>query len=297
MIDEQIPLSSSETLEYMAQIAKDAPLHVQIRENLRRQILAGVYKPGDRIPSEEDLGESWHVNRLTARRSVSDLVNEGLLQRRPGVGTFVIGRKFLRDQSALISFWEATRAMGMQPSAKLIGQETTQASVDIAVSLEVPEGEPIYRVRRLRLADGEILAYHIAHIPAKFFAGLLEIDLASQSLYALYRSFGYPPASGEQRIEAIAANEEVATLLGVPAGSPVLFLQRTTRTAAGMPIEVVWAYLRSDRYVIYIPLHTSGKIVIEYPQGEKTSITEAGLLPDGKRIMSLSEKGPEVPEG
>ena len=96
------PRISSDTLEYVAQIAKDAPLHVQIRESLRRQILTGHYKPGDRIPSEEDLAKGWEVNRLTARRSISDLVNEGLLQRRPGIGTFVIGRRALRDISSLV---------------------------------------------------------------------------------------------------------------------------------------------------------------------------------------------------
>lgn len=252
---EGIGMPSLDSLDPMALMAKNAPIYVQIRERLRHQILAGTYKAGDRIASEDDIAESFRVNRLTARRAVSDLVAEGLLLRRPGIGTFVIGRKFLRNPGSLSSFWEATAALGMRPSSLLAGKETIPAPGDIAELLEIPEEQPIYRIRRVRLADGEPLAYHIAHVPARLFSSLMKEDLANQSLYALYRRYGYAPAGGEQSIEARSVEAEVAKLLSLPVGSPVLYLQRITRSADGKPIEVVLAYVRSDAYVIHMPLH------------------------------------------
>jgi len=247
---------NSETIaDSTALIARDAPRYMLIRERLRHQILTGVYGPGDRIPSEESIAESSHVSRMTARRAVSDLVNDGLLQRRSGLGTFVLGRRFLRDQSRLVSFWEATVALGLRPGSKLIGKESMSASAEIASLLEIPEGELIYRIERLRLANDEPLAYHIVHVPASLFPDLVEQDLANQSLYALYRQYGYPPTSGGQKIEARAADRRIAKLLGVPLHSPVLYIQRVTRAVSGAPIELVCAHTRSDRYTVYMPLH------------------------------------------
>mgnify|MGYP001102072529 CR=1 FL=1 len=241
--------------ELTALMAKDAPRYVLIRERLRREILTGVYGLGDRIPSEESIAESSKVSRMTARRAVSDLVNDGLLHRRTGVGTFVVGRRFLRDQSRLVSFWEATVALGMRPSSKLIGKEAVPAPVEIANLLEIPEGELVYHIERLRQANGEPLAYHNVHVPASLFPGLVEQDLANQSLYALYRQYGYPPTSGGQTIEARAADRRIAKLLGVPLHSPVLYIQRVTHALGGAPIELVCAHIRADRYTVYMSLH------------------------------------------
>jgi GntR family transcriptional regulator len=268
MVESQLH-TSPDPFDLVALIAKNAPLHVQIRESLRQQILTGVYKPGDRIPSEEDLANTWKVSRLTARRSVSDLVNEGMLQRRAGVGTFLIGKKFLRDISSLVSFWESTKAQGMVPSAKLIGAELIKASPDIAGLLEIQEEEPIFRICRLRLADQDVMAYHIVHIPAQLFPDLLRQDLEKLSLYTLYRTSGCSPFSGEQRIKAIAADDEIAVLLQVPAGAPVLLLERISRSTSGKPIELLSAYHRSDRHVVYMPLQLSGRLDEMDPREER----------------------------
>jgi len=291
MADQPNLRTPAETLEYVAQIAKNAPLHIQIRESLRRQIMTGHYKPGDRIPSEEDLADAWQVNRLTARRSISDLVSEALLQRRPGIGTFVIGRRSQRDISSLVSFWESTKALGMKPTAKPIGKESIPATMDIAKPLEIAEGDPVYRIRRLRLADGEVMAYHIAHIPARYIPGLLEKDLSRLSLYSLYRARGFAPSTGEQRIGALVAEPEIAKLLGIPDGSPILSLHRTTRATSGRPIEFLIAYYRADRHVIYMPLHLGRDMTRIGSPRAKGRMNEHDWAPGEKEVQSLSETG------
>ncbi len=240
---------------YVARIAKDAPIYLRIREQLRWQILKGEYKEGDRIPSEEEIAVAASTSRMTARRAVSDLVSEGLLHRRPGVGTFVVGRKFFRDPSYLVSFWESTLMLGMKPSSRLIDTETIHASADVAAALGLTEGDWVHHVRRVRQVDGEPIAYHNVHVPACLCPDLLQHDLGKESLYTLYRRYGHSPTSGEQRIEARAADEIVSELLAVPVGAPVLYSERITRDVYGTAIELLYSHKRADRYSIYMPLH------------------------------------------
>ena len=145
--------SAEALLDLRTLIARDAPRYVLIREKLRRDILTGVYGPGGRIPSEESIAEASNVSRMTARRAISDLVSDGLLQRRVGVGTFVVARRFLRDQSRLVSFWEATVALGLRPGSKLISSEAMPAPPEIANRLGISEGDLVYRIQRIRLAS------------------------------------------------------------------------------------------------------------------------------------------------
>jgi len=178
-----------------------------------------------------------------------------MLQRRPGVGTFVVGQKFVRDPTTLTSVWETIKELGMQPSSQVIAKEIVQADTDVAEALDLSEGESVYRICRVRLADGEPLAYQVAYVPVSLFPSLLEVDLSQESLYRLYRRYGYAPAGGEQRIEAAAAGPEIAGYLDLAVGSPVLHLKRITRAMNGESVEFVIGHIRSDRYVICMPLH------------------------------------------
>lgn len=241
--------------EYFARVARDAPLYLRIREQLRWRILHGEYKMGDRIPSEEEIAATANASRMTARRAVSDLVSEGLLLRRPGVGTFVVGRKFFYDPSRLISFWEDTAAVGLKPASRLLSSTAASASGVVADALDLQEGDPVYHVRRVRTADGEPIAYHVVHVPVVLCPDLLQHDLGSESLYTVYRQCGHAPTSGEQRIQALAADEEVAKLLDISLSVPVLYTERITRDALGIAIELLYSFKRADRYSIYMPIH------------------------------------------
>jgi len=234
--------------------ARGVPLYVQIRENLRRQILNGVYKPQGQLPSEEELADTLHVSRMTVRHAISELVAEGMLRRRSGVGTFIIERKFIFDQSRLLSFWQATARLGMKPSSRLISAEIIPASPAVADALEIQPGTPVYRICRVRLADVEPIAFHEAYIPAELIPNLLDEDLARESLYNIYERRGFSPVHGEQRVSARAADERLSKLLDTPLAAPLLYIERITRVATGLPIEFVYVFNHPERYALYMPL-------------------------------------------
>lgn len=230
-----------------------APTYLEIREALRRRIVSRAYQPGEKLPNELELARQFRVSRMTLRRALNDLVNEGLLRRVPGVGTFATQRHLRSDHTRLRSFWETTVSLGLTPSSRVV--EAAQVDPDDVVrgSLELDRNAQVYRICRVRLADGEPLAFHEAYIPCDLMPGLLERDLAG-SLYGYYREFGFVIASGEQLIQACAADARLAELLEVPPGTPLLYIERVTRTSSGSPIEFLRGYLRSDRYPVYMTL-------------------------------------------
>lgn len=248
------PQPITPVIDGMELAAGSAPLYLQVRERLRRQILEGTYQPGDRIPSEEEIASSSGVNRLTARRAVSDLVREGVLQRRSKIGTFVLRRRLICDPGSLASYWERMTALGLRPTSQVLDKRQVLALPEISDCLEVDKAEPVYRLCRLRFANDEPICYQVAYIPALLFPGLLEEDLEVTFLYAIYRQRGYVPAAGEQWIEARSADETIAARLDLSAGAPILFLSRITRSTKQRPIELVFASYRSDRYTVYMPL-------------------------------------------
>jgi GntR family transcriptional regulator len=248
------PLENPQDAPALGLATRGVPLYVQIRESLRRQILNGTYKAQAQLPSEEELANTLHVSRMTVRHALSELVAEGMLRRRSGAGTFVIERKFLFDQSHLQSFWQATARLGMKPSSQLVSAETIAASPQIADPLEIQPGTNVYRICRLRFANSDPIAFHEAYIPAELVPNLLDEDLARESLYNIYERRGYSPVHGEQRISARSADDKLAQLLDTPLAAPLLYIERITRIATGMPIEFVYAFNHPERYALYMPL-------------------------------------------
>jgi GntR family transcriptional regulator len=243
-------------LDYFNLIAKDAPLYVQIRENLRYQLLSGVYNPGDKIPSEQEVADKWGVNRLTARRSINSLADEGFLCRKQGCGTYVVDRKqSLNEESALTSFWEIVTSLGMSPYSKVVACELLPAPEIIANKIEIGVGDPIFKIQRIRMANDEPFAFHINYFPAYIIPNLLQENLENQSLYGLYRKHGYFPTYGEQRISAIAAEADISSYLCIKRKSPVLFIERVTRGTDRKPLEFMNGYYQSDKYSVFVNLH------------------------------------------
>lgn len=243
-------------MDYLSLTAKDAPLYVQIRENLRYHLVSGLYQPGERLPSEQEVADLWKVNRLTARRAITSLVDEGYLSRQPGRGTFVADRKLcLNEETHLTSFWETVVALGMKPSSQVVSCEMLPASEDVANKLEIRTSDPIYIILRIRMANDEPIAFQINKFPTFIVPNLFQQDIATQSLYGLYRQNGFFPTFGDQKIKATSADADVSTYLNIQRKSPVLFVERITRGIDRKPIELTHSYYPGDQYNIVMKLH------------------------------------------
>jgi GntR family transcriptional regulator len=234
------------------------PHYVRIRESLREQIADGVREHGQKLPSEDELATQYGVSRMTVRQGISDLIDDGLLYRRHGVGTFVAYPHVERDHSRLTNFFESANYKGIQARACILAVEVIPAKQKIAKSLSIEEGDLVIRIKTLRYADEIPVTVHDAYIPHKFFSGLLTTkltDLEVGHLWTIFENYGFRVKSAVQKLEAREADEEIADLMKIEEGAPILYKERTVYTNDGTPVEFTYCYNRGDRYSLTVTLH------------------------------------------
>jgi GntR family transcriptional regulator len=238
----------------MTGIVKTGPLprYYQLKEIIRERIRTGEWQPGSLIPSERELCERYGISRMTARQSITELVNEGLLYREQGRGTFVGRPKIAQQLLRLTGFTEDMRVREQRPGARVLAAEMWPVDEPTAERLRLKSGQPIFRVRRLRLADAVPLAIETSCVSFIGCERLLDDDLEAESLYHLLETkYDVPPLEAEQELEAGLAGDEEAKLLKVAVGSPVLHTRRITFTRRSHPVEYATSIYRGDRYRFY----------------------------------------------
>jgi GntR family transcriptional regulator len=238
----------------MTTMTEGVSLYIQIRETLREQIRQGELKPGQKLPSEDELAAQFGVSRMTARQGITDLIDEGLLYRRRGIGTFVAQFHVERDHNRLTSFFDAAKAEDFDFEFRLLCREVVPARLMIAKALVLQEGEPAIRIQTLRLANGVPVTMHDEYVPYKLCPALLQEDLSSRSAWQVMETYGYKVKHAAQVVEAKPADAEIANLLEMEEGAPILYKQRTILAEDGTPLEFTLCYNRGDRYLLKMTL-------------------------------------------
>ena len=160
------------------------PLYHQISQNIRALIADRKLQSGDAMPSEWNLSELYGVSRLTVRHALDELVREGLLTRRHGVGTFVADPGITRITPSKLSFTHKMRQMGLTPGSQLVSLKVIPAPPNIAAYLSIEEDDPVVELVRIRLADGEPIMLETAYLPQMRFPDLTTGSLMDgNSLY------------------------------------------------------------------------------------------------------------------
>ena len=233
------------------------------------ELIEGL-RVGEAIPSERRLSQELGVSRLTLRAALDDLVREGYLVRRHGSGTFVSEPK-IAQQLTLTSFSEDMRRRGMVPDSRTVGLENVHAGPQVARALNISPSERVFRIRRLRLADGAPMALETLHVPVSLVPGLTAAQLEHASWYELLEQrYGVVIASGLQTIEPTVTNDEESELLAVPLHSPAFLFERTSQTREGRTVEFVRSIYRGDRY----------RLVAELSQRREPSLTALSAVVD-----------------
>lgn len=230
------------------------PLYIQIRRTLREEINNQTLVPGQKLPSEDELAARFGVSRMTVRQGIGDLIDEGLLYRRHGVGTFVALPHLDRDHTRLTSYLESARQEGLEVAVRVLAAEVLPAKRKVALELKLDEGELVIRVKTLRFISGVPVTLHDAFIPYRLFPQLLQEDLKNRHLWDIFESYGVRVKRAVQRLEAREADEECATLLEVDEGFPILYKERTVHLDDGTPVEFTYCYNRGDRYRLTVVL-------------------------------------------
>jgi GntR family transcriptional regulator, N-acetylglucosamine utilization regulator len=225
------------------------PLYQQIGEALRIRIEAGELVPGDKIPSENELTDQYHVSRNTARLAISSLILDGLVFRVKGRGTYVAAERMSYGLMHMSSFSEEMRNRGLVPDSRVLSFLQEIPSKRMSQILKLKQNQMVYRVKRLRLADDEPMAINHSFIPVFLCPDLDHEDLASGSLYALLENqYGYRLGYAEYVIKTAEADEDQAKLLNVPIDNTLLVREGTSYLEDGTPIEHTVLYNRGDRY-------------------------------------------------
>lgn len=228
------------------------PLYHQLVSAIRDAISTGTLSSGSMLPNELDIAKSLHLSRPTIRKAMDDLVREGLLVRKRGVGTQVVSNEIRRPLS-LSSLYDDLVRSGIEASTKVLTFDIVPATEEIAQKLGIPTGTKVYYVRRLRLENGTPLSLMENWIPTSI-GELSPSMLEDRGLYQTMRGLGVTFSLGHQKVGATVANQEQAEHLEISEGAALVTMSRTTMNDVGTRVETGSHVYRADLYTFEMTL-------------------------------------------
>lgn len=225
------------------------PYHYQLRELLRGEIVAGRWAVGEKLPSERELCEAFDLSRTTVREAIDALVNEGLLRREKGRGTFVASPKIVEGLlQSPAGFTDSMEEQGYRVETEVLRIEIVPAPRIVLQELRLGSDELVTVIDRLRFILQEPILLVTSYVPQKICPLLVEEDLTHNSLYRLLRGkHDLRIARAKRFMEAVSANELEAKLLCIEPGAPLMLIESTAFLEDGTPIEYFKARHRGDR--------------------------------------------------
>ncbi|HEL0698065.1 GntR family transcriptional regulator [Streptococcus equi] len=227
------------------------PAYIKIHDAIKKDIEKEVWTIGSRLPSERDLAEHFEVSRMTLRQAITLLVEEGILERRVGSGTYVASHRVQERMRGTTSFTEIVNSQGRKPSSKLISYQRQLASDTEINQLHLEESDYVIRMERIRYADKVPLVYEVASIPEKFIKNVKKTDI-TEHFFQTLTSNGYEIGKSQQTIYAKVASERVASYLEVAKGHAILALTQVSFFTDGRPFEYVRSQYVGDRFEFYL---------------------------------------------
>ncbi len=233
------------------------PYYAQVMQSLTQAIEAGLWAPGDQIPSEHELCELFGVSRTVVRQALKEMDHQGLLLREKGRGTFVKEPKISSRSlvHSLVGFYEDMERRGHPPVTEVLEQEMQPASQGVAEALEVHPLAPVIKLARLRFIQDEPIVLVTSYLPYELCPKLIQADMRHQSLYSfLKREYGLTITHGRRRIDAVLAGEREAKLLRVTPGAALLRLHSVSYMQNGRAVEYFHGFFRGDRSAFEVEL-------------------------------------------
>jgi len=231
-----------------------APLYLQLQRLLREAIKQNVLPQDSAIPPERELAEEFAVSRITVRKALEGLVEEGLLSRRRGAGTFVTGARVEKSFSKLSSFSEDMLSRGRRPNSVWVNRSIGTVTPEESLALGLSPGAAVYRFHRVRFADETPMAIEYSSVPAYCLPSLEAVDY---SLYDALERAGNRPTRALQRLRAVSFTAEQAETLHVSPGDAGLLIERRGFLRDGRASEFTQSYYRGDAYDLVAELKDS----------------------------------------
>lgn len=242
------------------------PLYYQIQQRLVGQIRSGEFRPGEPLPSLQELAARLGVSQMTARQAVRALCDQGMMYSKQGKGTFVSAFKHERNFRQVLSFTEEMKMRGSAPSSRVLSFRVEAPNREVRTALEMGPGEKVFRLRRIRYSDGRPMGIECSCLAQQTCPDLMESFDPSTSLYQqLAERYGIQMEVTDEVVEVGKATAADATLLKVANGSPVFLFTRTGYGENGKALEYVKSIYRGDRYKIVQRLTRAKQNVLAAP--------------------------------
>lgn len=225
-----------------------SPVYIQIHNQLRENIEDGKWKVGEKIPAERELAADFDVSRMTLRQAIQALVDEGILERRVGSGTFVANRKVQERMSGVTSFTDLMRSLGKTPSSTTISYHLTIPSQTEIEKLKLGHGEQVVRMERVRSANDVPICFEIATVPSRLIENLSKDEVTNSFWQTLEKKAHLYPGHAIQHISATKATEKIATYLNVKRGDALLRMTQLSYLQDGTPFEYVHTQYVGSRF-------------------------------------------------
>jgi GntR family transcriptional regulator len=269
------------------------PKYLQVRHILRRR-LGRELALGDRLPTEHELMQQFAVSRETVREALRGLEEDGLIRRRRGWGTVVVKLPGTGPDERLTGLVDDFTELKLNTEAEVLSKGVEALPAEVAALLHMSASEPMYRIRRRRLLESLPLAFHDCYLPLEIGVAIGRLDLNNTTvLHEISTTLGEDIHEDCQHIDASIADTEMAEVLNVPAGAPLLIITRVFGIDSHGPIMFFRAHFRSDRYYYTVQLahlqHRRRATSLERPDFE--------LRNEGEDIREKNERGGVVRNG
>jgi GntR family transcriptional regulator len=232
------------------------PIYYQLQELLVGKIESGELKPGDKLPSENELVDQYDISRNTAQKAIRALVNWGLAQRVQGKGTFVCNKSVTLSITASLSLTSEIIGLNKVPHSHILQAKIIEASMDIANKLNIPKDSKIYIIQRIRSVDDLPLMIQTSYIPVTYLPDLLDKNLEDKSLFAtIMDEYGIKIDRASEIMRAVSVTKFEGEMLEIPEFSPAFLLQRQTFLKDGRVLEYAKTIVRGDKGRFHVDLN------------------------------------------
>lgn len=227
--------------------------------HLKEEIARGVYAEGSVMPGEQKLAATFDVSRVTIRRALDVLADDGVIERRAGAGTRVCKRDTAPAMAAdFTTLMPQVVQMGQNTSVRLLSFQYGLPPAFVGRAMEIKPDVRVQTAVRLRLVEGQAFSHLTTHVPEEIAQNYSESELATTPLYELLERSGVKVETAHQTVTATLASPEVADLLGLSVGAPLLALDRVVRDAQGRGVEYLSALYRPDMFRLEMSLSHVG---------------------------------------
>lgn len=229
-----------------------SPVYIQIHNQIKKDIEGSKWRVGERIPSERELAVDFSVSRMTLRQAIQTLVDEGILERRVGAGTYVASQKVQEKMSGVTSFTDVMLAQGKRPSSRTISYHVANPSISEMEKLKLKDGDQVLRMERIRFGDGTPICFEVATVPYVLVQDFSKSEVTRSFYHTLEKKGGYQLGGARQMVTATLASERIAEYLDIKRGEAILRLRQVSFLSNGDPFEYVRTQYVGSRFEFYL---------------------------------------------